>query len=77
LEVTSHAVENLYAQHVSIPGDISMASYFITAALLVPNSDIVVKNVGVNPTRAGIIDIYKSMGAKIEFLTRDSPAMKK
>jgi 3-phosphoshikimate 1-carboxyvinyltransferase len=68
LEVTSHAVENLYAQHVSIPGDISMASYFITAALLVPNSDIVVKNAGVNPTRAGIIDIYKSMGAKIEFL---------
>jgi 3-phosphoshikimate 1-carboxyvinyltransferase len=68
LEVTSHAVENLYAQHVWIPGDISMASYFITAALLVPNSDIIVRDVGVNPTRAGIIDIYKSMGAKIEFL---------
>lgn len=68
LEVTSHAVENLYAQHVTIPGDISMASYFITAALLVPSSDIVVRNVGVNPTRIGIIDIYKSMGAKIELL---------
>lgn len=67
-EVISHAIENLYAQHISIPGDISMASYFITAALLVPSSDIIVRNVGVNPTRAGIIDVYKSMGAKIEFL---------
>jgi 3-phosphoshikimate 1-carboxyvinyltransferase len=68
LEVTSHAVENLYARHVSIPGDISMASHFFTAALLVPDSEVVVRNVGVNPTRAGIIDIYKSMGAKIEYL---------
>ncbi|HEX2946252.1 MAG TPA: 3-phosphoshikimate 1-carboxyvinyltransferase [Clostridia bacterium] len=68
LEAISHPVENLYAQHVSIPGDISMASYFITAALLVPKSDIVIRNVGINPTRTGIIDIYRSMGAKIEFL---------
>ncbi len=68
LEVVSHAVENLYAQHVSIPGDISMAAYFITAALLVPNSDIVIKNIGVNPTRTDIIDIYRSMGANIEFM---------
>ena len=68
LEVISHAVENLYARHVSIPGDISMASYFITAALLVPKSDIVIKNVGVNPTRTGIIDVYRSMGADIEFI---------
>lgn len=62
----SHRVENLYAQHIEVPGDISIASYFITAGLIVPNSDILIKNVGINPTRTGILDIYKSMGAKIE-----------
>jgi len=68
--VRSHPVENLYAQKVTIPGDISMAAYFITAALLVPDSDIVIKNVGVNPTRSGILDIFRSMGGKIELLNR-------
>jgi len=68
LEVTSRRVENLYAQHIEVPGDISIAAYFITAGLIVPNSDIVIKNVGINPTRAGILDVYKSMGAKIELL---------
>ena len=68
--VRSHPVENLYAQKVTIPGDISMAAYFITAALLVPDSDIVIKNVGVNPTRSGILDIFRSMGGKIELLYR-------
>jgi len=66
LEVTSHKVENLFAEHIEIPGDISIASYFITAGLLVPNSDITIKNVGVNPTRTGIIDVFRDMGAKIE-----------
>lgn len=68
LEVTSHRVENLFAQHIEVPGDISIAAYFITAGLLVPNSDIVIKNVGVNPTRTGIIDVYKQMGANIQLL---------
>lgn len=68
--VKSHPVENLYAQKVTIPGDISMAAYFITAALLVPDSDIVIRNVGVNPTRSGILEIYKSMGGNIELLDR-------
>lgn len=68
--VKSHPVENLYAQQVTIPGDISMAAYFITAALLVPDSDIVIKNVGVNPTRSGILEVYKSMGGNIELLDK-------
>jgi len=67
-KVTSHPVNNLYSQKIEVPGDISMAAYFITAGLIVPNSDIVIKNVGVNPTRAGILDVYKSMGANIEIL---------
>ncbi|TYQ16646.1 UNVERIFIED_CONTAM: 3-phosphoshikimate 1-carboxyvinyltransferase [Acetivibrio alkalicellulosi] len=68
LEVTSKRIENLFAENIKIPGDISIASYFMTAALLVPNSDIVIKNVGINPTRTGIIDVYKSMGANIQLL---------
>ncbi|MFA6308750.1 MAG: 3-phosphoshikimate 1-carboxyvinyltransferase [Clostridia bacterium] len=66
LNVTSRRVEELYSQHITIPGDISIAAYFITAGLLVPNSDITIRNVGINPTRTGILDIYKKMGAKIE-----------
>ncbi len=70
LMVKSHPVENLYAQKVSIPGDISMAAYFITAALLVPESDIVIRDVGVNPTRTGVLDVFKSMGGRIELLNK-------
>lgn len=65
LNVTSRMVENLYAQHIEVPGDISIAAYFITAGLLVPNSDITIKNVGINPTRTGILDVYRMMGARI------------
>ncbi len=68
LKLISHPVENLYARHVSIPGDISLASYFITAGLLVPKSDIIIKDVGVNPTRTQFINVYRSMGARIEFI---------
>lgn len=62
----SHRVENLYAQQIEVPGDISIAAYFIAAGLIVQNSDITIKNVGVNPTRTGVLDILKSMGASIE-----------
>lgn len=70
LTITSHAINELFAQHVIVPGDISIAAYFLTAGLLVPKTDIVIKNVGVNPTRTGIIDVYKKMGAKIELLNK-------
>ena len=66
LRVTSSPVENLYANDVEIPGDFSLAAYFITAGLLVPDADITIKNVGVNPTRIGLLDVYKKMGGKIE-----------
>ena len=49
----------LEAKNIEICGDISSAAYFITAALIVPNSDIIIKNVGLNPTRAGIIKVAK------------------
>lgn len=64
--VRSTAVPELYSQSVWIPGDISFAIYFIAAGLMVPNSEITVKNVGINPTRMVIFDVLKRMGANIE-----------
>lgn len=60
----------LHAQKIKVPGDISSAAYFIAAALLVPNSELLIKNVGTNPTRAGILDVVKAMGADITYLNQ-------
>lgn len=62
--------EELYAQQVWVPGDISSAAYFIAAGLLIPNSEILVKNVGTNFTRAGFLRICKEMGGDITLLNR-------
>ena len=58
----------LSARRISVPGDISSAAYFIAAASLVPGSEVLIRNVGINPTRAGIIDIAVRMGADITML---------
>jgi len=58
----------LTAKEIEICGDISSASFFIVAGLIVPNSDIVLKNVGLNPTRAGILEVARKMGGNIEIL---------
>ena len=50
---------------ITVPGDLSSAAFFIVAGLIVPGSGLVVKNVGINPTRTGIIDVLKAMGADI------------
>ncbi len=55
----------LYAQQITVPGDISSAAYFIAAALLVPGSELLVKNVGLNPTRNGFIRVIRDMGADL------------
>lgn len=55
---------------IEICGDISSAAYFIVAALIVPNSQIILKNVGLNPTRTGILDIVKQMGGNLEILSQ-------
>lgn len=60
----------LYAQDISVPGDISSAAYFIAAALLVPGSELLIKNVGVNPTRDGILRVCKAMGGDIRILNQ-------
>lgn len=58
----------LKPQTIVVPGDPSSAAFFIVAALIVPGSDIIVANVGLNPTRAGLIEILKQMGGDIELL---------
>lgn len=58
--------QELYGQQICVPGDISSAAYFIAAALLVPRSELLVKNVGTNFTRAGFLKVCKDMGADIE-----------
>ena len=60
----------LYGQKIEVPGDISSAAYFIAAGLLVPGSEILVKNVGINPTRDGLLRVCKAMGADITLLNK-------
>ncbi|RAI12253.1 MAG: 3-phosphoshikimate 1-carboxyvinyltransferase [Candidatus Melainabacteria bacterium] len=60
----------LTAHDISICGDISSATFFIVAGLIVPNSDFVIKNVGLNPTRTGILDVVKMMGGDVEILDK-------
>jgi len=63
--VSIKKTNELKAMNMIVPGDISSAAFFIVAGLIVPNSKITLKNVGINPTRDGIIEILKNMGAKI------------
>ncbi|MCI8275471.1 MAG: 3-phosphoshikimate 1-carboxyvinyltransferase [Lachnospiraceae bacterium] len=60
--------KELYAQELTVPGDISSAAYFLTAAALIPGSELLIRNVGINPTRDGILQVYRNMGADITFL---------
>ena len=61
----------LTAREISVPGDISSAAYFIAAGLLTPNSEILLKNVGINPTRDGILKVCRQMGADITLLNEN------
>ena len=51
---------------VEVPGDFSSAAFFMTASLIIPGSELVVRNVGVNPTRTGFLEVLKKMGAAVE-----------
>ena len=55
----------LHGQKIAVPGDISSAAYWIAAGLAVPNSELILKNVGINPTRDGILRVVEAMGADI------------
>ena len=57
---------DLKAQPIEVPGDPSSAAFFIVAALLVPGSDLMIENIGMNPTRTGLVTVLRQMGADIE-----------
>lgn len=66
--ITSTPVKELYGKNLEVPGDISSAAFFMVAGLVVPNSHIIIENVGINPTRTGIIDALKAMGGYVEII---------
>ncbi|OGT97481.1 MAG: 3-phosphoshikimate 1-carboxyvinyltransferase, partial [Geobacteraceae bacterium GWC2_48_7] len=58
----------LQAREIDVPGDISSAAFFMVAALITPGSELLIRNVGVNPTRTGVVDILRLMGGYIELI---------
>ncbi len=62
----------LHGTHIDVPGDISSAAYFLALVCARVSSEICIKNVGINPTRTGFIDVLKEMGAKIELLNEQN-----
>ncbi|BBN97680.1 3-phosphoshikimate 1-carboxyvinyltransferase [Sporolactobacillus terrae] len=58
----------LIGQNVTVPGDLSSAAFFLTAAALLPGSEVTLKNVGLNPTRTGFLDVLNRMGASVDVL---------
>lgn len=61
-------------EQITVPGDISSAAYFIAAACLVPNSEVLIRNVGINETRDGILRVARAMGADITVLNENRAA---
>lgn len=56
----------LSGRHVAVPGDLSSAAFLLVAAAIAPGSDLTVRRVGINPTRTGVLDVLRQMGADIE-----------
>jgi len=67
--VTVHPAESLRAIDVELPGDISSAANFIVLASLYPDAELRIQNVGLNPTRTGVLDVLQRMGANVEIDT--------
>ena len=68
LTITIDSGPALTGQDVHVPGDISSAAFFLVAAAMIPGSDLIVRGVGCNPTRNGVVEVLKRMGASIELL---------
>ncbi|HML80025.1 3-phosphoshikimate 1-carboxyvinyltransferase [Geobacter sulfurreducens] len=66
--VTVYGGHELDGRDIVVPGDISSAAFFLVAALIVPGSELLIRGVGVNPTRTGILDILAAMGGSVELL---------
>lgn len=68
LTVSVEGGQKLTGRAISVPGDISSAAFLIAAVMVVPGSSLLIENVGVNPSRTGIIDVVKAMGGRLELL---------
>ena len=66
IDIAGH--QRLVGREVRIPGDISSAAFFLVGAAIIPGSDLMIRNVGCNPTRDGVIEILRRMGASVELL---------
>ncbi|CEY31461.1 5-enolpyruvylshikimate-3-phosphate synthase [Streptococcus pneumoniae] len=73
-KITVQGPQKLTGQKVVVPGDISSAAFWLVAGLIVPNSRLVLQNVGINETRTGIIDVIRAMGGKLEITEIDPVA---
>lgn len=69
-KITIHPGHPLTAQHVTVPGDISSAAFWLVAGAIVPGSSITIENVGINQTRTGILSVLKQMGAQLSIQER-------
>ncbi|MBH0156121.1 3-phosphoshikimate 1-carboxyvinyltransferase [Fictibacillus sp. 5RED26] len=74
LSVSVAGGQKLKGTHIEVPGDISSAAFFLVAGAVVPNSEITLKKVGLNPTRTGILDVLKNMGADIAYQNKNDEA---
>jgi 3-phosphoshikimate 1-carboxyvinyltransferase len=72
--VSVHRTEHLTPIKIQVPGDISSAAYFIAAAAIVPGSEVLLRHVGINPTRDGILRVAKAMGADVTLLNETDDA---
>lgn len=73
-EIRIAGKQELTGQKVTVPGDISSAAFWLVAGLIVPNAKLTLKNVGINETRTGILEVVKAMGGKIKLSDKDETA---
>ena len=69
--ITIAGGQQLTGQEVTVPGDISSAAFYLVAASLLPDSNLQLNHVGINPTRTGILDVLEKMGANIQQVALD------
>ncbi|RIP34302.1 3-phosphoshikimate 1-carboxyvinyltransferase [Staphylococcus gallinarum] len=74
IDIPPNSIKHITATDFDVPGDISSAAYFIVAGLITPGSDITIHNVGINPTRSGIIDIVTQMDGNIALFNQTNGA---
>ena len=69
-DIEMHSPSNLKSTEIDIPGDFSSAAFFILAALIIPNSNLTIKNVGINETRIALLNAFQEMGAEIDIINK-------